>query len=175
MKDELAGLAGKLFSEGEKTASYFKTLTPEAWDQQVYTTGSRWTVRHILAHFLSAERALGSLFANIIQDGSGAPKDFDIDRFNESQVDSLMSMDPPAMIDSFLETRGDTVTAVEGMAPDDLNRIGNHPWFGEYPLRDMIKLVYRHNMIHLRDVRRALGTGQPVPHLDVRPPAEEQA
>jgi len=35
----------------------------------------------------------------------------------------------------------------------------------------MLKLIYRHNIIHLRDIRRALKTRQPVPHLDVTPPA----
>jgi hypothetical protein len=35
----------------------------------------------------------------------------------------------------------------------------------------MLKLVYRHTMLHLRDVRKALETGLPVPHLDVTPPS----
>jgi hypothetical protein len=33
----------------------------------------------------------------------------------------------------------------------------------------MLKLVYRHNMLHERDVRKALETGQPVPHVDAQP------
>ncbi len=37
----------------------------------------------------------------------------------------------------------------------------------------MLKLIYRHNMIHLRDLRKALATGDPVPHLDVSPPSQE--
>jgi hypothetical protein len=31
---------------------------------------------------------------------------------------------------------------------------------------DLVKLVYRHNMIHLRDIRRALKSGHPKPADD---------
>jgi hypothetical protein len=58
-----------------------------------------------------------------------------------------------------------------GLDPAALGSRGYHPWFGEVEIRDMLKLVYRHNMIHLRDVRSALKSGGPTPHKDIKPPS----
>jgi hypothetical protein len=60
---------------------------------------------------------------------------------------------------------------LDEIALTDLQLRGYHPWFGDSQLEDMLKLIYRHNIIHLRDIRRALKTRRPVPHLDVTPPA----
>jgi hypothetical protein len=43
------------------------------------------------------------------------------------------------------------------MQPADLERIGRHPFLGVAPLVEMIKLVYRHNGIHIRDARKLVG------------------
>jgi hypothetical protein len=59
------------------------------------------------------------------------------------------------------------------MAEADFDRVGYHPWFGDTPLENMLKLVYRHNMIHQRDIEKALATGQPVPHLEVTAPSKQ--
>jgi hypothetical protein len=46
---------------------------------------------------------------------------------------------------------------VEGLNDADLDREGRHPFFGVDRVEKFAKLVYRHNMLHERDVRRALG------------------
>jgi hypothetical protein len=69
----------------------------------------------------------------------------------------------------FTAARAATVALVRGMQDSDLDRIGRHPWFGNVPLEQMLKLVYRHNMLHERDTRKAIETGQPVAHVDARP------
>ena len=53
---------------------------------------------------------------------------------------------------------------VAGLTPADLDRRGRHPWLGEADLRSVLKLLYRHPMIHLRDVRAALRSRTPVAH-----------
>ena len=47
-------------------------------------------------------------------------------------------------------------TVVAHMTPEDLPKVGRHPFLGAAPLEDIIKLLYRHNQIHQRDVRRLL-------------------
>jgi hypothetical protein len=162
-----------MLSEGEKTIAYFKALPPDAWDTQVYTTGSCWNIKQLLAHFLSAERGLTALVRDIITEGGGAPEEFDIDDFNEGEVAGLVDIEIPALLNAFGEARKEFSELVGSLSAQDLDRMGRHPWFGETELRKALKLVYRHNMIHLRDIRKALNTGQPVPHLDILPPAGE--
>jgi hypothetical protein len=156
--------------EGEKVAAYFETLADADWDQQVYTTGSGWRVRELLAHFISAERTFERFIRDVMHGGKGAPRDFDIDAFNESEVPELEAP-PPHLIEAYRATRLRTLELLNEIASSDLRLRGYHPWFGDSQLDDMLKLIYRHNIIHLRDIRRALKSGQPVPHLDVTPPA----
>ena len=45
---------------------------------------------------------------------------------------------------------------VAAFSDDDLDRQGNHPLLGQMPLEDFVKLIYRHNKMHMRDVQHAL-------------------
>ena len=161
----------RLQEEGSKTANYFRGLSAEAFGQQVYITGPLWRVRDVLAHFVSAEQTLQFYGRQILAGGPGAPADFVIDEFNATQVAGLRDAPTAQLIDDFASARAKTVEMVAGMADADFDRIGRHPWFGNVPLEQMLKLVYRHNMLHERDVRRALETGAPVAHVDAQPVA----
>jgi hypothetical protein len=169
-KAGLAHIRGRMKDEGEKTAAYFESLAEADWDQQVYTTGTGWRVRQLLAHFISAERAFEHFIRDVLSGGPGAPRDFDIDAFNESEVTELEAPSSE-LIRAYRQTRQRTMEMLDDIGSSDLRLRGYHPWFGDSQLEDMLKLIYRHNIIHLRDIRRALKTGRPVPHLDVTPPA----
>jgi hypothetical protein len=161
----------RLQEEGRKTAAYFRMLGDGEIAQVVYTTGPQWRARDILAHFVSAEQTLLIYGRQVLAGGSGAPDDFVIDEFNAIEVAGLRDEAPGALVAQFESARAATADMVAGMADADFDRIGRHPWFGRVPMEQMLKLVYRHNMLHERDVRRALETGQPVPHVDTQPTA----
>lgn len=162
-------LRKRLSDEGQKTAAFFRTLDDPAYQQQVYTTGPNWRVRELLAHFVSTEQTLLFYGRQILAGGQGAPAGFVIDEYNATQVAGLRAATPADLIAQFEAARAETVALVTSMADADFDRVGRHPWFGLIPLENMLKLVYRHNMLHERDVRRALETGQPVAHVDAQP------
>jgi hypothetical protein len=171
MRQELDRIERRLTSEKERVLAYFDSLTDRDWDQQIYTTGSRWRARHLLAHFVSAERAFVVLLQVILAGGEGTPPGFDIDDFNESEVSGYDTSELQRLLEQFAAAREQVISLVQVMKPTDLQLTGRHPWFGDTTIGDMLKLIYRHNMIHLRDLRRAMSTKAPVPHLDVSPPA----
>jgi hypothetical protein len=170
MTASLGHIRQRLKSEGQKASEFFTSLPEAAWKQQVYTTGSKWTPRQILAHFISSERAFKLLIENILAGGSGAPRDFSIDDFNESEAPPLSLHPIPELLAEFERGRRISLTLAQGMSAEDLKRSGYHPWFGETSLREMLQLIYRHNLIHLRDMRRAIETGIPVPPTGITPP-----
>ena len=102
LDEELQHIARRMMSEGEKTIAYFKVLPTESWKQQIYTTGSGWTIRQVLAHFVSAELGLSALVRDVIADGGGAPHDFDIDEFNENEVAGLQALEISALLLSLI-------------------------------------------------------------------------
>lgn len=46
----------RLSSEGEAALGFFQNLDEADWNRRVYNTGSQWTVRQVLCHFVSAEK-----------------------------------------------------------------------------------------------------------------------
>ncbi|MEK7277883.1 MAG: DinB family protein [Chloroflexota bacterium] len=166
-------ILNRLADEGAKTAAFFRALPADGaqWAQQVYTTGPLWRVRDILAHFVSAEQTFAFYGRDILSGGPGAPEDFVIDEYNATQVAGLKDIPTAELITKFESSRAEVANVVQGMADADFDRIGRHPWFGRVPLENMLKLIYRHNMIHQRDISKALETARPVPHVDAVPSA----
>jgi uncharacterized protein (TIGR03083 family) len=153
---ETADLAEKLRSEGEKLAGFFDALSDAQWATQVYTEGTTWTIRNILAHLVTAERGFVKLFAGICEGAPGASEDFDIDRYNARQQEKTAGLSPMELLDGFRSVRAEMTAFVSGITDADLERQGRHPFLGQTSLREMIKMVYLHNQLHYRDLRRVL-------------------
>lgn len=149
-------LAERLKTEGEKTAAFFASLTTDQWKSTVYTEGSEWTVRNVLAHFVTAEKGLFRLFANIREGGPGASEDFDIDRYNARQQEKTKEFTPQELLEQFKAVRAEVSAWVAELSETDLEKRGRHPFLGVTTLAEMIKMVYRHNQIHYRDLRKVV-------------------
>src|SRR5574341_149510 len=155
--DQIDHIVARLTEKGAETAAFFRSLNPGQWQTQTYSDGPAWNVSQVLAHFVSAEKALLELFQDVANGGMGAPEDFHINPFNEREVRGLSDVPPADLIARFEAARAALVDFV-GMLDDSyLDRRGRHPWFGVDRMEKFVKLVYRHNMIHERDIRRALG------------------
>jgi hypothetical protein len=145
-----------LATEGEKIASFFMNLDETEWSLAIYNDESKWTLLHILKHFVSVEQAFQWLIQDVLDGGTGAPQDFVIDEFNEAEVGRFSEYQPVDMVRVFQSLRKDSVSLTGSLSPDDLEKRGNHPYFGNTKIKKILKLLYTHNSIHMRDVRRAL-------------------
>jgi len=166
----------RLTEEGAKTVDFFRNLKPEGWKQQVYTTGPEWGAHDILCHFISVERTLAIYYKDLASGGTGVPRNFNIDAFNEKEVNTLRAANhsSESLIAEFERGRTQTLSIVQILSDSDFDRIGFHPWFGDTPLENMLQLIYRHTMLHQRDLKKAIETGQPVAHVDATPPSQSQ-
>jgi hypothetical protein len=156
MSDTPQALADRLNEEGTRVIDFFNNLSLEQWESIGNKQDGNWTMHDLLAHFVSAESGRQKLIVDISSGGKGAPPDFEIDRFNQQEVDRLSSKSNANLLSLFSLERMHLVEIVAAMKLEDLDRIGNDPFLGEVPLREIIKLTYRHLQIHLRDARRRL-------------------
>ena len=156
MPDTPASLAAKLQTEGDKMTAFFSALADADWQKTVYTEGSEWTVRSVLSHLLTAERAFLKLFENVRQGGPGASEDFDVDRYNASQQAKTKDISPAELLAGFKSTRAEMVAWVSALEQDDLAKKGRHAAMGLTTLQEMIKMIYLHNQMHLRDMKKSL-------------------
>jgi hypothetical protein len=152
-------LANRLADEGQKSQQFFSALSADQWERTLYTEGAQWSVKQVLGHFVITEVGIRALMANIVAGGAGAPQDFDLNAYNERQVATLADATPDDLLAKFGFERRATVDWVRGLSSADLLRTGRHPWLGIAPLEDMIQLMYRHNQIHQRDIRKLFAEG----------------
>ena len=153
---ELNELADKLQAEGEKFTALFASLTDAQWQAEVYTEGETWTLRNVLAHFVTSERGLVRLFEQIRLGGAGSPDDFSIDRYNASQQQKTKELSPQQLLEQYKEVRADSVAWTLSLELADLDKQGKHPFIGMTTIREMIKMLYLHNQMHYRDMKKVL-------------------
>ena len=156
MSENAEKLADRLALEAQKCVEYFHAMPPKSWTVKIYTDGSQWDVRELLAHFVSAEAANTMLVENILLGGTGAPLEFDIDLFNEADVQKHGHLSIDELLERFIDLRQSTVAMVRIMTSEDLSRVGRHPFLGQANVEDIVKLIYLHDQIHLRDIKKAL-------------------
>lgn len=153
---EAAELAEKLQLEGARFVAIFSGLTDDQWHQQVYTEGAAWTIRSVLAHFVTSERGLLKLFEQIRQGGAGAADDFSIDRYNAAMQERTKDASPPELLEQYRQVRAGSVSWVSALRDDELEITGRHPFLGLTTIREMVKMLYIHNLTHYRDMKKAL-------------------
>jgi uncharacterized protein (TIGR03083 family) len=152
---ESSELAAKLASEGQKLQEFFAGLDDSRWAVEVYADGQIWTVREVLAHIVTTERAFVELFDRIRQGGPGVSEDFQIDRYNSSQQRKTRGSTPQELLAAYREWRAQMVAWVSTLNQADLEKRGRHPFLGVTTLREMLKMLYIHNQTHYRDIQRA--------------------
>ena len=153
---EINDLANKLKSEGERFYSAFANLMDEQWQSEVYTEGETWTIRNVLSHFVTSERGLLKLFERIRTTGEGASEDFSIDRYNAAQQQRTKDLTPQELLEQYKAIRSDTIAWTLSLSEEDLEKVGRHPFLGLTTIREMIKMLYIHNLTHYRDMKKVL-------------------
>ena len=153
---EVTDLADKLKAEGEKMIDIFGGFTDDQWTQEIYTEGTTWTIRNVLAHFVTSERGLLKLFEQIRQGGSGAADDFSIDRYNAAMQARTKEMSPAELIEQYKQVRDHSVAWISALKPEELEIMGRHPFLQMTTIREMIKMLYIHNMTHYRDIKKSI-------------------
>lgn len=153
---EVTELAEKLRSEGDRMTAFFSELTDAQWNAEVYTEGTTWSIRNVLSHYVTSERGLLRLFERIRTTGEGASDGFSINRYNAAQQEKSKDLTPAELLDQYKQVRAEAVQWVSGLKDEELEIKGRHPFLGETVIREMVKMLYLHNQLHYRDVKRAL-------------------
>jgi hypothetical protein len=149
-------LANRLQKNGIKTRDFFIGLAPGAWDVQVYSDGNKWTVRHIFMHIVETELDIPTLVKRVIYGHPGVAENFDIDKYNQTQVAKVNSVAVKELIKLFVIRRAETVALVEGLSSDELNLRGRHPFLGETEIYEMLRMMILHIQLHMRDISKAI-------------------
>lgn len=156
MGERVDKLVARLDKGGRKTAEILGNLSDGHWRMALYEGPPTWTVRDLLAHFLSAEEGLLHTAQDIAAGGPGVPEGFDYDQFNAGEQSRLAGLPPDGLLADLATARGLTIAWVAGLDEADLDRLGRHPALGEITLEMFINAIYGHQLMHMRDLQRLL-------------------
>lgn len=156
MGTRIDDLVARLNKGARKTAEIFNSLTDEQWRQVIYETPSPWTLRDLLAHFLSAEVGLLRIGQDIAAGGPGTPEGFDYDEFNAQEQVRLAGLPPATLLAQLEAARAATLAWLSGLDDADLDRMGRHPALGQVNLETFVNAIYGHQLMHMRDLARLL-------------------
>lgn len=154
--DRRTEIIAALDAAAQETVQLYAALGPQALSTVVYTEEVHWTVRQVLAHLVTIEHSMHTLFRDMLAGGPGSPEDFDVMRFNRTQPRKLDHLSLSELIERFQAVRRETIAIVAGMAESDLDRQGRHVFLGPGRLERFIRWAYEHARLHEDDVRRAL-------------------
>jgi hypothetical protein len=148
----------RLRKGGRKTAEFLGAMSDDQWQAVLYEGPPAWTVRDLLAHFLSAEEVLLRLARDIAAGGHGAPVGFDYHAFNADEQARLASIPPRQLLADLAAAREATIAWVAGLDEADLDRTGYHPALGEISLETFVNGFYGHQLLHVRDLQALMRT-----------------
>ena len=160
MSTDTKNIADKLEKEGHKTLGFFANIDEAQWPLVVYRDDQEWTVHYLLAHFVEVEESIPRLIRSVLEGGSGVSEDFDIDHHNQQHTPQMAQNPRQFLLDEFQRLRRESVELVRGMEESDLELEGRHPFLGETSIKEMLKLMYIHLNMHMRDIRRVLREDQ---------------
>jgi len=149
-------LIDKLEKGKQKTVQIFAGLPAEVWHKVVYDEPYPWTVRDLLAHFVSSEGWLLDLAQDVAVGGPGAPEGIDYDAVNAQDQKRLADQSAQQLLAALDAARQATLDWAQTLGEDDLDRVGRHPALGEISLETMITAIYGHQLLHMRDLQRVL-------------------
>jgi len=146
-------LITRLRKGGRKTAKILGSLSDEQWNTVLYDGPPAWTVRDLLAHFLSAEEGLLRIAQDYLAGGAGAGDGFDVDAYNAAEQQRLAGIPTHKLLANLAIARGATIAWVAGLDKADLDRTGRHPVLGEITMEDFVNAIYGHQLLHMRDLQ----------------------
>jgi hypothetical protein len=156
MSNRTAKLLSRLRKGIAKSQEVFESLEPEEWDVMLYEEPYPWSVRDLLAHFVSAESGLLRLAQDVAAGGPGAPDGFDYDAFNASEQERLAHVPRERLLADLIAARQSTLTWVEELEASALDRTGRHPALGVISVETFINAIYGHQLMHMRDLTLVL-------------------
>ncbi len=154
MGKRIDDLVARLNKGARKTAEIFSSLTDDEWHHVLYETPAPWTLRDLLAHFLSAEVGLLRIGQDIAAGGPGAPEGFDYDEFNAQEQVRLAGLPPATLLAQLAAARAATIAWLSSLDDADLDRVGRHPALGQVNLETFVNAIYGHQLMHMRDLAR---------------------
>jgi len=141
----------------EKLLNVLNSLSQEQWEQQIQDEDQLWTVRQIVAHLVSAQKGMSTQIVNISQDKNLVPEDFDLNRWNQSQVKKSVERTPHELMTALQEDFERLKETVKHFTDAELDKRGRHGSLRIMSVEEIARTVGEHDVDHATIIAEKLG------------------
>lgn len=120
------------------------------------TDNERWSVREHLVHLVISEPGLCGTIRGALRDEWVVPEDFDLDRWNQRQVERNKDLPLAELRDRIVANRVATLALLGELAEADLAREARHASLRVMTLAEFFRVIVAHQREHLGVIERAL-------------------
>ncbi len=124
------------------------------------TVNPKWNVHDTIAHLAGSAFGLLATIDRFLK-GGGLPSEFDLDYWNERQVEKRRSRTMAELLEEVRQGHEKAKALLASLSDDDLRVRGTHPAGGEVSVAGVFFLIPQHELTHLADVAQALGVELP--------------
>ena len=126
------------------------------WNKTVQTEDGHWTVKQVMLHLATSETGQLRTAKAIAAGQPTVPDDFDLNRYNNRQVEKNKDKQPPEILFGMAESRQQVFAFIDEVPEADLDKRGKH---GRGDVISVEQLFYRigeHEAEHAATIRAAL-------------------
>lgn len=149
----------RLTAARQDLLTFLRSLSPEQWQQTVYSEDAPWTVTTVVSHLLDAERGMSIQVHKARKGEPTTPEGFDIHRWNAGVQERIGNLSSAELLDRLEATRSKTLEVLNSLAEEDWSRTGRHPSRGVITIEQYYETIAGHDQLHLADMKKGLGIG----------------
>ena len=154
MLKELESISNKLV---ESHSVLYHTVGALTEVQAAAIANPQWNVKDVLAHLAGAERGMLRIAQAAARgENPQLPEGYDNDTFNARQVARRKGQLLAQTLDELKGIHNELTAFLDGITAEQLNRMGEHPLEGEIPLKDLLVVIYSHEVNHCNEITNAL-------------------
>lgn len=131
-------------------------LQPGDWDKVVQSTEGGWTMKQALLHLATSETGQIGTGKAIAAEQPTVPDDFDLNRYNNRQVEKNKDKQPAEILSGMAESRQKLLAFLEEVPEEALDKRGKHARGDVITLEQLFYRIGEHEADHTVEIKRAL-------------------
>lgn len=146
----------KLNQARQQLLALLQTLSPEQWEQKVFSENAAWTINTIVSHILEAERGMSIQVHKTRKGEPTIPEGFDLERWNAGTQKRMGQLSPDELLAALATTRAKTLEVLGSLRDEEWMLTGRHPSRGLITIEQYYETIAAHDRQHTQDIRAAL-------------------
>jgi DinB superfamily len=157
MDDRKHQLHDHLNATREAVLKIIGNMQPDDWNLQVQGDDGRWTVKQVMLHLATSETGQIATGRAIVAGQPTVPDDFDLNRYNNRQVEKNAAKTPPEILFGMAESRQKLLAFLDEVNEADLDKRGKHGRGDVISLEQLFYRIGEHEAEHTELIKKALG------------------